>query len=75
MVRTQGKFSYEDRALVESVALEAGTALQNARLYSEAAERANHDSVTGLFNHRAVQEQLVETSGALQKAAAAASPS
>ncbi len=61
LARTQGDFSYGDRALVESVALEAGTALQNARLYSEAAERANRDSVTSLFNHRAVQEQLHAT--------------
>ena len=61
LARNIGKFSYGDRALVESVALEAGTALQNARLYSEAAERANRDSVTRLFNHRAVQEQLHAT--------------
>ena len=61
LARDNGKFSYGDRALVESVALEAGTALQNARLYSEAAERANRDSVTKLFNHRAVQEQLHAT--------------
>ncbi len=61
LARTEGTFSYGDRALVESVALEAGTALQNARLYSEAAERANRDSVTRLFNHRAVQEQLNAT--------------
>ena len=61
LARTQGNFSYADRALVESVALEAGTALQNARLYSEAAERANRDSVTHLLNHRAVQERLHET--------------
>ena len=61
LARAEGKFSYGDRALVESVALEAGTALQNARLYSEAAERANRDSVTRLFNHRAVQEQLHST--------------
>ena len=61
LARTAGQFSYEDRALVESVALEAGTALQNARLYSEAAERANRDGVTKLFNHRAVQEQLHAT--------------
>ena len=61
LVRTQGSFDPIDRALVESVALEAGTALQNARLYSEAAERANRDSVTRLYNHRAVQEQLHAT--------------
>ncbi len=61
LMRREGQFSYEDRALVESVALEAGTALQNARLYSEAAHRADRDSVTELFNHRAIQEQLVTT--------------
>ncbi|MBW3636663.1 MAG: diguanylate cyclase [Armatimonadetes bacterium] len=61
MVRVRGSFTYEDRALGESVALEAGTALQNARLYSEAAHRADRDSVTELFNHRAIQEQLTST--------------
>ncbi len=61
LMRREGQFSYEDRALVESVSLEAGTALQNARLYSEAAHRADRDSVTELFNHRAIQEQLVTT--------------
>jgi len=63
LVRGEGAFSYEDRALVESVALEAGTALQNARLYSEASRRADRDSVTDLLNHRAVQEQLNATLG------------
>jgi len=58
LMRDEGAFTYEDRALVESVAYEAGTALQNARLYSEAAHRADRDSVTDLFNHRAIQEQL-----------------
>jgi len=58
LLRGDGAFSYDDRALVESVALEAGTALQNARMYSEAAHRANRDSVTNLYNHRAVQEQM-----------------
>jgi diguanylate cyclase (GGDEF)-like protein/putative nucleotidyltransferase with HDIG domain len=61
LMRSEGAFTYEDRALVESVALEAGTALQNARMYSEAAHRADRDSVTDLFNHRAVQEQMTAT--------------
>lgn len=61
LVRNTGAFSYEDRALVESVALEAGTALQNARLYAEASRRADRDSVTDLLNHRAIQEQLNNT--------------
>ncbi|RYG66169.1 diguanylate cyclase, partial [bacterium] len=61
LMRRDGMFSYEDRALVESVSLEAGTALQNAKLYTEAAHRADRDSVTELFNHRAIQEQLGTT--------------
>lgn len=61
LMRSDGAFSDEDRALVESVSLEAGTALQNARLYSEAAHRADRDSVTELFNHRAIQEQLASS--------------
>ncbi len=61
LMRIDGDFNYEARALVESVALEAGTALQNARLYSEARHRANRDSVTDLYNHRAVQEQMTAT--------------
>jgi diguanylate cyclase (GGDEF)-like protein len=65
LLRHTGSFNYDDRALVESVALETGTALQNARLYQEARHRADRDSVTGLLNHRAVQERLAE---ALSKA-------
>jgi diguanylate cyclase (GGDEF)-like protein/putative nucleotidyltransferase with HDIG domain len=65
LLRHSGSFTYDDRALVESVALETGTALQNARLYQEARHRADRDSVTGLLNHRAVQERLNE---ALSKA-------
>jgi len=56
-------FSFEDRALVESVGLEAGTALQNVRLYQAARQRADRDSVTGLLNHRAMQEQLNQVLG------------
>jgi diguanylate cyclase (GGDEF)-like protein len=56
--RHRGNFTHEDRALAESVAMETGTALQNARLYQEARHRADRDSVTGLLNHRAMQERL-----------------
>ena len=61
LMREAGEFGYEDRALVESVALEAGAALQNARMYSEAAHRADRDSVTNLLNHRAVQDEMTKT--------------
>ncbi len=61
LMRETGQFGYEDRALVESVALEAGAALQNALMYSEAAHRADRDSVTNLLNHRAVQDEMTKT--------------
>jgi diguanylate cyclase (GGDEF)-like protein/putative nucleotidyltransferase with HDIG domain len=49
---------YDTRSVVESVALEVGTSLQNAQLYQEARQRADRDGVTNLLNHRAIQEQL-----------------
>jgi diguanylate cyclase (GGDEF)-like protein/putative nucleotidyltransferase with HDIG domain len=52
------EYNYETRSVVESVALELGTALQNARLYQEARQRADRDGVTDLYNHRSIQEQL-----------------
>ena len=58
LLQRAGEFGYEERALVESVALEAGTALQNARLYQEANRRADRDPVTELLNHRAMQQTL-----------------
>ncbi|MEO6908780.1 MAG: diguanylate cyclase [Abditibacteriaceae bacterium] len=58
LVLNSGKYSYDTRSVVESVALEVGTALQNARLYQEARHRADRDGVTGLYNHRAIQDQL-----------------
>ena len=58
LMRDDGEFSPADRALVDSVAVEAGAALQNARLYQEASRRADRDSVTELLNHRAVQQEL-----------------
>lgn len=58
LLRKNGFFKWEDSALMESVALEAGAALQNARLYHEAKRRADRDGVTDLFNHRAIQQHL-----------------
>jgi diguanylate cyclase (GGDEF)-like protein/putative nucleotidyltransferase with HDIG domain len=58
LIFKNGKPNYETRSVVESIALEVGTALQNARLYQEARQRADRDGVTGLYNHRAIQEQL-----------------
>lgn len=58
LVLKSGKLNYDTRSVVESIALEVGTSLQNAQLYLEARQRADRDGVTGLLNHRAIQEQL-----------------
>ena len=58
LVLKSGKPDYDTRSVVESVALEVGTSLQNAQLYQEARQRADRDGVTNLLNHRAIQEQL-----------------
>src|SRR5205814_1805737 len=52
--RWQGGLGKTERSLLEAVALEVAVALQNARLYHLAVEAADHDSVTGLLNHRAI---------------------
>lgn len=58
VVRWRSGFDDEDAALLESIGLEAGTALENARSYGRALEAADNDSVTGLFNHRAIHQRL-----------------
>ncbi|MBW3624016.1 MAG: diguanylate cyclase [Armatimonadetes bacterium] len=51
-------FTDEDLSLLEAMSSLVGGALENARLYREAREMADRDSVTGLYNHRALQERL-----------------
>lgn len=58
VVRWNGEFGSTECQLLESIGLEVGTALENARLYSAAVEAADVDSVTGLLNHRAVHQRL-----------------
>ena len=58
VLRRQGEFSAAETALLESVGIEVGTAMENARLYSTAVEAADRDPVTGLYNHRAIHQRL-----------------
>ena len=58
VLRWQENFDESERDLVQSIAIEAGAALQNAYLYQEARRRADLDGVTDLFNHRSMQEKL-----------------
>jgi diguanylate cyclase (GGDEF)-like protein len=59
-IRWNMGFNETDTEMLESIGFEVGTAYENARRYSEAVEAADRDSVTGLFNHRAVHQRLDE---------------
>jgi diguanylate cyclase (GGDEF)-like protein len=58
ILRSRGALSQAETALLQSLALEVGAALQNAYLYQEAVRLADRDSLSDLLNHRAVQQQL-----------------
>ena len=42
------------------MANEAAMALENARLYEDARKLADHDHLTGFFNHRYLHERIGE---------------
>jgi diguanylate cyclase (GGDEF)-like protein len=46
--------------LARAMANEAAIALENARLYDDARKLADHDQLTGFFNHRYLHERLGE---------------
>lgn len=46
--------------ILPAVANQFAVALENARLYTEAQERADHDAMTGLYHHRAIHHRLGE---------------
>ncbi|MEQ1821351.1 MAG: diguanylate cyclase [Fimbriimonadaceae bacterium] len=58
VIRWNESFDQSDGTLLEGVASEVGTALENARLYDVAKQMADIDSVTGVLNHRAAQERF-----------------
>jgi diguanylate cyclase (GGDEF)-like protein len=58
-VQTQSRaLSGDSLVLLNDIALLAGPSLQNALLYQSASERAEVDGLTGLYNHRSIQERL-----------------
>ncbi len=46
--------------MLPAVANQLATALENARLFTEAQARADHDAMTGLYHHRALHNRLGE---------------
>ena len=67
IVREGAPLDKAERALVSALAFEAGTALQNVQLYQEMSRLADRDSLTDLFNHRAIQGQLNALLGRAQR--------
>lgn len=51
-------FSPEQLGVLETIATQLALGVRNARLYERARERANEDSLTGLFNHRYLHGRL-----------------
>lgn len=51
-------FTADDVAVLETVANQLALGVRNARLYGRAKDRANEDSLTGLYNHRYLHERL-----------------
>ncbi len=58
--RTPITWDVERLQLARTMANEAAMALENARLYEEARNRADRDLLTGFYNHRFLHERLGE---------------
>lgn len=64
-------FDESDQLLMEQISQQAALSIQNARLYEEAKEQANLDSLTGVSNHKHLIETLHQDT---EKALAAMMP-
>jgi diguanylate cyclase (GGDEF)-like protein len=58
VVRWHGEFSLTEIGMLESIGIEVAVAYKNAQIHAVAVENADRDSVTGLFNHRAIHGRL-----------------
>ena len=56
--RVAAPFSSADTKLLDAVGTLAGSAIRNAQLYQELRRQAETDALTGLINHRTIQERL-----------------
>ena len=62
-----GAFSLEDLDLLSVVARQAGLAIENARLVDQLQQRAHTDFITGLPNHRRLQDIFYDVVTAAQR--------
>lgn len=58
--QTHTEFSSDDLKLLEGIASVASPAIQAAQLYEAARQRADTDGLTGICNHRRLQERVDE---------------
>ncbi|MFW6150371.1 MAG: diguanylate cyclase [Chloroflexota bacterium] len=58
--READAYDQTERRLLERLALQIGTPIENSRLYSRALQRSRVDELTGLFNRRHFEERLNE---------------
>jgi len=56
----RGYYSQDDLDFLKIVAGEISVAIENARIYEKASQRAITDELTGLFNHRFFHQRLEE---------------
>ena len=56
----RGYYSQDDLDFLKIVASEISVAIENARIYEKASQRAITDELTGLFNHRFFHQRLEE---------------
>lgn len=60
VLRWTRSFTDDEAEMLESIGVEVGAALENARLYATARNAADCDPVTSLRNHRAIHQHLDE---------------
>lgn len=60
LVSTGDDFSEDDMRMAERIAIQAAVALDNARLHEQLRLQATRDGLTGLPNHRSIQDELTK---------------
>jgi diguanylate cyclase (GGDEF)-like protein len=58
--RTEAASNLKRLGILPAVANQFAVSLENALLYHEAQDRADHDAMTGLYHHRAILNRLTE---------------
>lgn len=60
LVSTESEFPDEDLKIAERIAMQAAVAIDNARMHERLRLQATRDGLTGLPNHRSLQDELAK---------------